>query len=182
MIISILDQNTPKSKSYRYYISGNIYQGTSPLSGAIISVVGKKGEYKSDEYGLFQFYVANELTQDSINLIIMYAADFQTLFLDTMLAKHKLAGLKFYFETRTEYIIAGKIGESGTGKPINNAKIILKNRQKKGITDSLGHFRFSIRGERYEKIMAIITHKDFESKEVGLILSEENQILLRRIQ
>ena len=160
-------------------VGGKVYLDDVPLPLASISVLGQNGQWQTDPNGAFLFQLPN-MTADSLTFSISHATDSEPLRLDTTVAIEALPSLRFDLKTTKRSVLAGQVVEEGTGRPIAGAELMVAPDRGSGRTDSLGYFHFEVQGHPFERVEVSVSHPEYESKTVGLVLTDNQRILLRR--
>lgn len=160
-------------------VGGKVYLDDVPLPQATISVLGQTGQWQTDTNGAFQFQLPN-MNADSLTFSISHTTDSEPLRLDTTVAIAALTSLRFDLKTTKRSALAGQVVEEGTGRPITGAGLMVAPDRGSGRTDSLGYFHFEVQGHPFERIDVSVSHPDYENKTVGLVLTDNQRILLRR--
>ena len=99
IIFAIVTWLTQNSETSLLTISGSVLLDDAPLAGAAIAVVGVSGKWATGENGDFNFEIPDRET-DSLKLNVSQTDDFETLRLDTTLAKTNLRNLHLRLRTQ----------------------------------------------------------------------------------
>jgi len=161
-------------------VSGSIFLDGAPLPEAKITLAGVDSEWHSVRSGAFTLQPPDLFISDSIAIIVSYSTPFEKLRLDTTIAKSGLQGLRLHLASTKTCTVAGYVLEERTGNAVVGGRIVLDGNRGGGVTDENGFFRFEAKGKPNQQVDATISHPQYLTKHPGLLLDDNNRIVLKR--